>query len=77
MKKLRLISDETIRFKYGPHRYPNPFRPGTYFYETERAANTFRGLWSEVLVMYVGWLRRLPFVASAHESAHGEPNAPR
>lgn len=58
---MRLKSDDAIRIRFGPHRYPNPFSPGTFAYESENATNAMRELWSEVLILYVRALRRLPF----------------
>jgi hypothetical protein len=58
----RVVSDDAIRLRFGPHRYPNPFAPGTYFHEAEELANALRGLWSEILIAYARLLRRLPFV---------------
>lgn len=58
---MRLVDDDTIRLRYGPHRYPNPFAPGTFFHQAEELTQAWRGLWSAVLIEYARLLRRLPF----------------
>lgn len=57
MKLFRILSDDEIRLRFGPHRYPNPFRHGSFFAEQENAINAARGLLAELLVAFARVLR--------------------